>query len=147
MHMKMHYAISTQFIQIYQLCIYSQICIHTTCYSTISTNTQISPLELITIPFPMAYTHNYILYNFGNMLPHQVHALTYYFHITQAIHFKQFHAHNTWTFWVQFIQTGTVFTVPKQNSELSVGSPVIKYLFHFLKPISMAISGLIHANT
>ena len=31
------YVISTQFIQIYQLCIYSQIYNHTTCNSTIST--------------------------------------------------------------------------------------------------------------
>ena len=45
-------------------------------------------LELITIPFPMAYAHNYILYNYGIMLTHQ--ALTYYFHTTQAIHFNNF---------------------------------------------------------
>ena len=37
-HMKMHYAFSILFIQIYHLCIYSQIYIHTTCNSTIWIN-------------------------------------------------------------------------------------------------------------
>ena len=104
MHMKMHYAISTQFIQIYQLCIYSKIYNHTTCNSTISTITQISSLKLNIIPFPNVYTHNYIPYNCDIKLTHQAYTLTYYFHTTQVIHFKQFQAHNTWTFLVQFTQ-------------------------------------------
>ena len=49
---EMHYAISIIFIQIYHLCIYSQIY-----------NTQISSLEQIIISSPITYTHNYIPYN------------------------------------------------------------------------------------
>ena len=36
----------------------------------------------------MAYTHNYIPYNCDIILTHQAYALTYQFHITLAIHFK-----------------------------------------------------------
>ena len=56
------------FIPIYIICIYSQFYNHTTCNSTISTITQISSS-------PMAYTHNYILYNCDIILTPQ--ALTY----------------------------------------------------------------------
>ena len=63
------------FISIYILCIYSQFYNHTTCNSTISTITQISSFERITISSPMAYTHNYIPYNCDIMLTPQ--ALTY----------------------------------------------------------------------
>ena len=48
---------------IYIICIYSKFYNHTTCNSTISTITQISLLEQITISSPMAHTHNYIPYN------------------------------------------------------------------------------------
>ena len=60
---EMHYALSTHYIQMYLICIYYQIYNHTTCNSTISTITQISSFEQITISSPMAYTHNYIPYN------------------------------------------------------------------------------------
>ena len=63
------------FIPIYIICIYSQFYNHTTCNSTISTITQISSFERITISSPMAYTHNYIPYNCDIMLTSQ--ALTY----------------------------------------------------------------------
>ena len=56
------------FIPIYIICIYSQFYNHTTCNSTISTITQISSFERITISSPMAYTHNYISYNCDIML-------------------------------------------------------------------------------
>ena len=59
---EMHYAISTIFIPIYIICIYSQITPHVI-QQYGSTNTQISSLEKIIISFPMAYTHNYIPYN------------------------------------------------------------------------------------
>ena len=54
------------FIPIYQICIYSQIYNYTTCNSMISTITQISSLEQITISSPITYTHNYIPYNLAN---------------------------------------------------------------------------------
>ena len=72
---EMHYAISTIFIPIYIKCIYSQFYNYTTGNSIISTITQISSLEQITISSPMAYTHNYIPYNCDIMLIPQ--ALTY----------------------------------------------------------------------
>ena len=72
---EMHYAISTIFIPIYIKCIYSQFYNYTTSNSIISTITQISSLEQITISYPMAYTHNYIPYNCDIMLTPQ--ALTY----------------------------------------------------------------------
>ena len=72
---EMHYAISTIFIPIYIKCIYSQFYNYTTGNSIISTITQISSLEQITISSPMTYTHNYILYNCDIMLTLQ--ALTY----------------------------------------------------------------------
>ena len=68
---EMHYAISTILYQ-YIICIYSQFFYnHTTCNSTISTITQISSFEQITISSPMAYTHNYIPYNCDIMLTPQ----------------------------------------------------------------------------
>ena len=72
---EIHYAISTIFIPIYIKCIYSQFYNYTTGNSIISTITQISSLEQITISSPMAYTHNYIPYNCDIMLTPQ--ALTY----------------------------------------------------------------------
>ena len=45
------------------------------------------------------------------------------FHTTQAIHFKQFHAHNTWTFLVQLIQIETVFNSPKTKQWAVRGQP------------------------
>ena len=63
------------FIPIYIMCIYSQFYNHTTCNSTISTITQISSFERITISSLMAYAHNYIPYNCDIMLTPQ--ALTY----------------------------------------------------------------------
>ena len=72
---EMHYAISTIFIPIYIKCIYFQFYNYTTGNSIISTITQISSLEQITISSPMAYTHNYIPYNCNIMLTPQ--ALTY----------------------------------------------------------------------
>ena len=47
--------IFNHFIPIYIICIYSQFYNHTTCNSTISTITQISSFERITISSPMAY--------------------------------------------------------------------------------------------
>ena len=77
---EMHYAISTIFIPIYQICIYSQIYNHTTCNSIfLSTITQIISLEPITIPFSMTYTHNYIPYNYVILLTHLIHASAYLF--------------------------------------------------------------------
>ena len=58
------------FIPIYIICIYSQFYNHTTCNSTISTITQISSFERITISSPMVYKHNYILYNYVIVLTH-----------------------------------------------------------------------------
>ena len=55
----------TQYIQLYQLCIYHPIHNYTTCNSTISTITKISSLELNIISSPMAHTHNYIPYNWA----------------------------------------------------------------------------------
>ena len=72
---EMHYAISTIFIPIYIKCIYSQFYNYITGNSIISTITQISSLEQITISSLMAYTHNYIPYNCDIMLTPQ--ALTY----------------------------------------------------------------------
>ena len=45
------------------------------------------------------------------------------FHTTQAILFKKFHAHNTWTFLIQFIQTGTNFNSPKIEQWAVCGQP------------------------
>ena len=86
---EMYYAISTIFIPIYQICIYSQIWNHTTCNSTISTTiTQISSLEQITISSPMAYTQNYIPYNCDIMLTPQTYTLTYLFLINSSHYTK-----------------------------------------------------------
>ena len=85
---EIHYAISNIFIPIYQICIYSKIWNHTTCNSIISTITQISSLEQITILSPMAHTHNYISYNCDIMLTPQTHALTYLFPINSSHYTK-----------------------------------------------------------
>ena len=66
----------------------SQICTHTTCYSNLSTITQISSLEQITISSPMAYTHNYIPYNYDIMLTPQAYALTYLFPLNSSHSFQ-----------------------------------------------------------
>ena len=78
-----------------------------------STNTQISSLELIKIPFPMTYTHNYIPYNCDILLIHEVHALTYPFPHKSSHSFHQFQEPNTWTFLVHFTQTRDCFYSPK----------------------------------
>ena len=86
---EMHYSISTIFIPIYQICIYSHIWNHTTCNSTISTTiTQISSLEQITISSPMTYTNNYIPYNCDIMLTPQTYALAYLFLINSSHYTK-----------------------------------------------------------
>ena len=125
-----------------------QICNHTTCNSILINNSQISSLELITIPFPMAYTHSYIPYNCDIMLIHKVHALTYSFphkssHSLQTISYSQ----NMDVFGPIHTNPGLFLTVLKQSSGLSVGSPLTKHRVHFVEPNSTAIPSLMHTKT
>ena len=76
---EMHYAISTQSIQYIKYAYIIKFTITPHVIQCLSTITQISSLELSTIPFPMAYTHNYIPYNCDIMLTYQAYTLTYYF--------------------------------------------------------------------
>ena len=128
-----YYVILTQFAPIYNF------------WSTI---TQINSLELITNSSPMAYTHNYIPYNCDILLIHKVHALTYSFphkssHSLQTISYTQ----HMDVFGPIHTNPGLFLTIPKQNSGLSVGSPLTKNRVHFVEPNSMTISGLLHTKT
>ena len=85
------------------------------------------------------------------MLTHQVPCIN----ILNSTQFKpfilaRFHANNTWTFLSNQCKPGLFLTVSKLSSGLSVGSPtdnpLIKHRSHFVKPKSMAISGLIHTK-
>ena len=131
---------------------------HTTCYVISSqvtpiyqfwsTITQINSLELITNSSPMTYIPNYIPYNCDLMLIHKVHALTYPFphksnHSLQTIFYTQ----HMDLFYPFHTNPGLFLQSQNRDCGLSVGSPLIQHLFHFLKPISMAISGIILTNT
>ena len=69
------------------------------------------------------------------MLTHQIPCIN----ILNSTQFKPFilaifHANNTWTFWSNQCKPGLFLTVPKPSSGLSVGSPLTKHWFHFVKP-------------
>ena len=133
---------------IYPICIYYQICNHTTCYSSLSTITQISSLEKITISSPMAHTHNYIPYNCDIMLTPQAYALTYLFPLNSSHSFQPIsYTPHMDVFGLIHTNPGLILTVPKQNSGLSMGSPLTLHRFHFVGPNSMPISGLILTKT
>ena len=93
-------------------------------------HTFIYKMHIFSISSPMAYTHNYILYNCDIMLTHQAYALTYLFPLNSSHSFYQFQAHQTWTFLVQFKPTHSpnvvlsinlsVFNSPKNRT---VGCP------------------------
>ena len=101
---------------IYQICIYYQINTHPTCYSNLSTITQISSLEQITISSPMAYTHNYIPYNCDIMLTPQAYALTYLFPLNSSHSFQPIsYTPHMDLFGPIHTNPGLFLTVPKQS--------------------------------
>ena len=130
------------------LCIYYQFCNHTTCNSNLSTITQISSLEQITISSPMAYTHNYIPYNCDIMLTPQAYALTYLFPLNSSHSFQPIsYTPHMDVFGPIHTNPGLFLIVPKQSKWVVRGQPTHQTLFHFLKPIFMAISGLLFTKT
>ena len=74
---EMHYVISTIFIPIYQIYNILKFALKPHVIQCLSTITQTSSLEQITILSPMSYTQNYIPYNCDIMLTHQAYTLTY----------------------------------------------------------------------
>ena len=142
---------------------YPQICNHITCNLTISTITQISSFEQITISSPMTYTHNYISYNCDIMLTHSCINLF----ISLIYQLKPFISYNFIPKHMDIygpFHTNPGLFLQSQNKALFIQNyfvslftctvkpsgycswPITQHWFHFVNPKSMAIPSLIHTK-
>ena len=133
---EMHYAISIMFIPIYQICIYFTPHVY-----------QPSPnlAHLSKSQFHLQWPIHTIIFHIIEqiILTHQAYALTYPF-LHKSSHSCQLsYTPHMDVFGPIHTNPGLLLTVPKQNSGLSVGSPIIKCRFLLVEPNSMPISGLL----